>query len=90
MAKNKPENAVQENGVTEEQAVQATDTKPVSYPVDYLAANAAHFKVMPEVVIGALVGKESATEEETKTAIKEYLTTPRGEQPEEGEQEAKQ
>lgn len=57
-------------------AEQVADSKPVSYPIEYLAENAAAFETLPEVVIGALVGKETATKEEAQKAIEAYLKTP--------------
>lgn len=53
-----------------------TETKPISYPVEYLIENAAFFKVQREIVAGALTGKITATKEETVAAIKKHLTKP--------------
>lgn len=79
MAANKEKEATQK----EQEVVQ---TKPVSYPIEYLAENAAAFETLPEVVIGALVGKKSATKEEAEKAIKAYLKTPnKGHKKAEGE-----
>lgn len=84
MAKNKAvqatEEAVQDTEVvptTEVVAEPKSEKKLVAYPVEYLKENAAHFGTYPEVVAGALVGKKTATEEETKAAIKAYLETPK-------------
>lgn len=61
---------------TVQQTKEAVTTKPVAYPIEYLAENAAAFNTQPEVVIGSLVGKTSATKEEAEAAIKAYLETP--------------
>ena len=48
-----------------------------SYTIDYLMANAAVFKVPPEIVRGALFEKKEATKAEAEAAIKEFLNRPK-------------
>lgn len=77
--------ANKEQGTTQN-AKEAVEKKPVSYPIEYLAENAAAFNTLPEVVIGALVDKQTATKEEAEAAVKAYLETPnKGHKPAEKE-----
>lgn len=54
------------------------ETPKTKYSKRDLMANAAMFKVTPEIVAAALVGKDEATKEETEKAVNDFLKRKKG------------